>query len=375
MTSWAVAPGEAEGSPALEVEVWGADFDCPALEGVLRVVARPSKRGGAPAKVRGRRRRDRGRVRLVFTVALTTAVIYRCVSAHAASLGVAIAPEELAELAVRHDMGTSEIAALNAVFAYLADKRHDQVIETLLRLSRLPQKAPKTFASFDFDRIRGRDAAALRKLPALANLHARKNLAFIGPGGIGKMHLAQAYGRECCLSGYKTYYLKATELRDKLGRAADSGNALRALSRAGEAIVPHSRRGGTSAFDKVCTGPIFFDVVDRRYERGLRQHDDIDQQHTHEQLGRVLHRRRHAAVHADRLFDRASVFVMKGASFRGAELEIFAVERRRWRSRRLPRWQQAEIDRNRNTLAYWRNYFDQDWRFISDLGVAELTRL
>ena len=30
-----------------------------------------------------------------------TAVICRCVSAHAASLGVAIAPEELAELAVR----------------------------------------------------------------------------------------------------------------------------------------------------------------------------------------------------------------------------------------------------------------------------------
>ena len=28
----------------------------------------------------------------------------------------------------------------------------------------------------------------------------------------------------------------------------------------------------------------------------------------------------------DRLFDRASVFVMKGASFRVAELEIFSVE-------------------------------------------------
>ena len=36
VTSWAVAPGEAEGSPALEVELWGADFDYPALEGVLR---------------------------------------------------------------------------------------------------------------------------------------------------------------------------------------------------------------------------------------------------------------------------------------------------------------------------------------------------
>ena len=28
----------------------------------------------------------------------------------------------------------------------------------------------------------------------------------------------------------------------------------------------------------------------------------------------------------DRLFDRASVFVMRGASFRGAELGIFSVE-------------------------------------------------
>lgn len=108
-------------------------------------------------------------------------------SAHAASLGVTIAPEKLAELAVRHDMGGSELAALGTVLSYLANKRHDQVIETLLRLSRRPQKAPKTFAGFDFDRIRGRDTEALRKLPALASLPARKNLTLMGPGGIGKL--------------------------------------------------------------------------------------------------------------------------------------------------------------------------------------------
>ena len=115
----------------------------------------------------------------------TATALYRRVSERAASFDVGISPEELAELAVRLDMGKDELAALEAVFAYLADKHHDQVIETLLKLSRLPQKAPKTFEGFDFDRIRGRDAAALRKLPALSNLHARKNLAFIGPGGIG----------------------------------------------------------------------------------------------------------------------------------------------------------------------------------------------
>ena len=106
--------------------------------------------------------------------------LYGRVSERAAFLDVSISPEELADLAARLDMGGDELSALEAVFTYLADKRHDQVISTLLKLSRLPQRAPKTFEGFDFDRIRGRDAAALRKLPALSNLHARKNLAFIG---------------------------------------------------------------------------------------------------------------------------------------------------------------------------------------------------
>ena len=35
VTSWAVAPGYAEGSPALEVEIWAADFDYPAVERAL----------------------------------------------------------------------------------------------------------------------------------------------------------------------------------------------------------------------------------------------------------------------------------------------------------------------------------------------------
>ena len=52
-----------------------------------------------------------------------------------------VSPEELAEIAARDDMGESELAALDAVFAYLSDKRHDQVIGTLLKLSRLPQKS------------------------------------------------------------------------------------------------------------------------------------------------------------------------------------------------------------------------------------------
>ena len=56
VTSWAVAPGDAEGSPALEVEIWAADFDYPAVERALgggpRSRGRP-KCGSAPGREPG----------------------------------------------------------------------------------------------------------------------------------------------------------------------------------------------------------------------------------------------------------------------------------------------------------------------------------
>lgn len=251
--------------------------------------------------------------------------LYRRVSERAASFGVGISPEELAELAVRLDMGSGELAALEAVFTHLADKHRDQVIGTLLRLSRLPQKAPKTFEGFEFDRIRGRDAAALRKLPALANLHARKNLAFIGPGGIGKTHLAQAYGRACCLEGFKTYYLKATELRDKLKKAADSGSTSRTVASLVKPSCLIIDEVGRCAFDRPCTD-LFFDIVDRRYEKEGPNTVILTSNTPTNNWDEFFTGDDTLLCTLDRLFDRASVFVMKGASFRGAELEIFSVE-------------------------------------------------
>ena len=255
----------------------------------------------------------------------TATALYGRVSSHAASFDVAISPEELAELAVRNDMGEGELAALDAVFAYLADKHHDQVIGTLLKLSRLPRKAPKTFEGFDFDRIRGRDADALRKLPALSNLHARKNLAFIGPGGVGKTHLAQAYGRECCLNGYKTYYIKATELRDKLSKAAKAGTTSRAV---GTLVKPSCLivdEVGRCKFDRACTD-LFFDVIDRRYEKECPNTMVLTSNTPVNTWDEFFTGDETLLCALDRVFDRATVFMMKGASFRGADLETFSVE-------------------------------------------------
>ncbi|MBQ9058158.1 MAG: ATP-binding protein [Atopobiaceae bacterium] len=255
----------------------------------------------------------------------STTALYTHISERGASFGVEMSAEELAELAVRLDMGKDELMALEAIFTYLADKHHEQVIETLLKMSRLPQKVPKTFEDFDFERIRGRDAMALRKLPALSNLHARKNLAFIGPGGIGKTHLAQAYGRACCLEGYKAYYLKATELRDKLKKAADSGSTSRMVASLVKPSCLIIDEVGRCTFDKPCTD-LFFDIVDRRYEKDCANTMILTSNTPTNNWDEFFTGDDTLLCTLDRLFDRASVFMMKGASFRGAELEIFSVE-------------------------------------------------
>ena len=101
---------------------------------------------------------------------------YELASDAASRLGIAVGAEELATLASDLDLGDGEMAAVAATFSYLAEKRRLASIETLLRLSRLPRREPKTFEGFDFTRIQGRDAAALGKLPSLADLYAHRNV-------------------------------------------------------------------------------------------------------------------------------------------------------------------------------------------------------
>jgi len=210
-------------------------------------------------------------------------------------------------------------------FSYLAEKRRLASIETLLRLSRLPRREPKTFEGFDFSRIQGRDAAALGKLPSLADLYAHRNVAFVGPGGIGKTHLAQAYGRECCMRGLKTYYIKATELRDRFQKAVQRGNTSRVVSSLVKPSCLIVDEVGRCVYDRPCTD-LFFDVVDRRYEKEGPNAMVLTSNIAPSGWDEFFTGDDTLLCALDRLFDKASVFVMRGPSYRGRELDTYSVE-------------------------------------------------
>ena len=233
--------------------------------------------------------------------------------------------EEFAALCEQNSFTPETISALELVFEYLTRKKAETTINTLLRLSRLPLKVPKTFENFDFSVMKGRDLDKLKGLPSLASIYAHKNLAFIGPAGTGKTHLAQAFGYACCQNGLKTYFIKMTELRDKFTAARRTGSetsTLNGLVRPSCLIIDEV---GHCEFDKANTR-LFFDLIDRRYNKEGAFNIVFTSNKTPSAWRSNFNEDDSLLCALDRIFDDATVFNIKGDSYRGKRLETVTLQ-------------------------------------------------
>ena len=189
----------------------------------------------------------------------------------------------------------------------------------------LPTKAPKTFENFDFSLLKGKDVERLKVLASLNAIYSHRNLAFIGPAGTGKTHLAQAFGYACCQHGLKTYFIKASELRDRFTAARRSGktdSCLNGLVRPSCLIIDEI---GHCAFDKENTR-LFFDLIDRRYNKE-GSFNMIFTSNKNPALWREdFEEDATLLCTLDRIFDDATVFKLRGESFRGKKLETVSLQ-------------------------------------------------
>ena len=246
--------------------------------------------------------------------------VYESIRDNAKYLNIDIGDQEIAQLAIDKKMSDVELNAISAIFDYLKGKKQETIISTLLRLSRLPLKEPKTFDNFDFKQLHGKDTKALTELPNLSALYAHRNLAFIGPQGVGKTHLGMAYGRACCLRGMKTYFLKATELNQKFTDARKQGresSVINGLVKPSCLIIDEI---GRCVFDKENTR-MFFDVIDRRYNKEGPNTMIFTSNKGPDKWREYFSEDDTLLCAMDRIFDEATVFVIKGNSYRGRKRE------------------------------------------------------
>ena len=223
------------------------------------------------------------------------------------------------------NMTMEQLEAVDKVLGHLCDQKKATIVETLLKMSRLPLKEPKTFEGFDYSIIRGKNTEALMNLKSLSAVYARKNLAFIGPQGVGKTHLAMAYGRECCNNRLKAYFIKATELNQKFVDAVKyghEGSTINGLVKPSCLIIDEI---GRCVFNKESTR-MFFDMVDRRYNKEGPSTMIFTSNKSPDKWNEYFSEDSSLLCALDRIFDDATVFMIKGDSYRGKKLETIAIE-------------------------------------------------
>lgn len=251
--------------------------------------------------------------------------VFSRINADIDSLKIGAYTSGLMALLDSESMSPEQLESVAIVFDHLRKQKEETIRNTLLKMSRLPLKEPKTFDNFDFNNVHGKQIEALKNLPALTAVNAGRNLAFIGPQGVGKTHLAMAYGRECCIRGMKTYFLKATELNQRLSDAVKYGresSTINGLVKPSCLIIDEI---GRCVFNRESTR-MFFDMVDRRYNKEGPKTIIFTSNLNPSKWGEFFSEDSSLLCALDRIFDEATVFMMKGDSYRGRHLETIAVE-------------------------------------------------
>jgi DNA replication protein DnaC len=124
-----------------------------------------------------------------------------------------------------HQAQAEAMAPIDLISCLVADeltRRGDRLLERRRKQAafRDPQK---TLDHFDFTFNPKMNRSLVFDLATCAFIGKREDALFLGPGGTGKSHLAQAIGQAAIQQGYRVLYREAHVLLDELSEAVVDG--------------------------------------------------------------------------------------------------------------------------------------------------------
>ena len=157
------------------------------------------------------------------------------------------------------------IDLLSILIADELTRRSDRLLERRRKHAAF-RDPDKTLANFDFAFNPKMNRSLVFDLAACGFIDRREDALFLGPGGTGKSHLAQAIGQAAILQGHKVLYRETHLLLEELGEATIDGTRkqyMESVSTVALLIIDDfgmRRLPPTAAED-------LLEIIMRRYER------------------------------------------------------------------------------------------------------------
>jgi len=170
----------------------------------------------------------------------------------------------------------------------------------------------KTIQSYDFSYQPELDRKLVSELASCRFIKEKKNIILMGNPGVGKTHLANAFGIEALKLGHKAIFTHASGLVEKLYSSRGDGtysNTLRIYTEADLLIIDEL------GFKKISQNNVdeFFEIIRTRYEKGSII---ITTNRSFEDWGQIFGDAVLASAIIDRLVHHAYVIKITGPSYR-----------------------------------------------------------
>jgi DNA replication protein DnaC len=188
--------------------------------------------------------------------------------------------------------------------------RHQKGIEARLKMARFPWM--KTMEQFDFSFQPTIDKKIVRELSSATFVERGENIIILGPPGVGKTHLAIAFGVKALEAGHTVLFLTLESMITRLTRARMENRVERQLIQFVSPRVLIIDEMGYLPMNRDEAG-LFFRLLTRRYEKASTI---ITSNKSFVDWGEIFNDQVLATAILDRLLHHCTTLNIKGESYR-----------------------------------------------------------